>query len=75
MERLPGRIPACCIPVKTEHDRLDDAEHPFNMVRAGGSAQSGYAAIDIVLRERNYIHVALDHDELIEAALAAPGLI
>ena len=45
------------------------------MVRAGGSAQSGYAAIDIVLRERNYIHVALDHDELIEAALAAPGLI
>ena len=71
----PGRLAPGVVAVKAEHHTVDHAEQPFHVLFAGSGAQGGDSIGHAVLGQGDNVHIALDHQNVIELAVVASGLV
>ena len=75
LERAPRGLAAGGVAVEAEDDVVGEAQQLAEVEGRGRRTEGCDRVLDAVLRERDDVHVALDHDDFVRVADRAPRLV
>ena len=70
LQRTPGGLAPGRVAVKAEHDRSVARNSISSLSGGGGGAGCRHAVFESELRQRDDVHVALDHDDAVQSPAA-----
>ena len=75
LERAPGGGPSCAVAIEAEHHFADEPEDPLQVIRRRRGAERRDRVGDAGLVQAHDVHVALDHEQALQAARGLPRLV
>ena len=75
VDGLPRRTATCLVAVETAHHDVHMPVQRLEVRLADGGSQRGDTVDDAVLGKRHHVHVALDHEHVLQSTLSAACLV